>query len=93
MAVSVAGIIINVIMVLIIIALIVMGTIYSNSLSTCENHQSSFCYAIQCPCDPLTSNGNPSPPCFGYATMNVGTDQYRCSNAPLSIVNGEGNPV
>lgn len=92
MAVSIAGIIINIVMVLIIITLIVMGSIYSSNLSTCEQQQSNFCYAIQCPCDPVSGN-NPAPPCFGYAKMDLGNNRYRCSNAPQSIVDSDGNAV
>lgn len=93
MAVSIAGIIINVVMVLIIITLIVLGSIYSNNLSTCEQQQSPLCYAIQCPCDPLDSNGNPAPPCFGYAKQTLGNNRFRCSISPNSIVDENGNPV
>jgi hypothetical protein len=92
MAVSIFGIIINVIMVLIIIALIVLGSIYTGSLHTCEQQQSTFCYAIQCPCDPIVNN-NPTAPCFGYAQIDLGNNQYRCSIAPNTIVDQNGKPV
>lgn len=92
MAVSIAGIIINVIMVIIIITLIVMGSIYTGDLNTCQQQQSTFCYAIQCPCDPVSGN-NPTPPCFGYAKMDLGNNRYRCSNAPESIVDANGQAV
>jgi hypothetical protein len=92
MAVSIVGIIINVIMVLIIITLIVLGSIYSGNLTTCEREQSPFCYSVQCPCDAVNGN-NPQPPCFGYAVQDLGNNRYRCSNAPYNIVDQNGNPV
>ena len=93
MAVSIAGIIINVIMLLIIIVLVVMGNIYSNDLTKCEQEQSPFCYTIQCPCDDLTSANTPAPPCFGYAQMDAGNGNFRCSIAPYQVVDSKGNPV
>lgn len=89
--VSVTGIIINVIMVIIIIVLVVFGVMFSNELKTCETKQSPFCYTIQCPCDTPTSS---SPPCFGFAKMPAEKPgQWYCSNAPLSIVDNNGNVV
>lgn len=93
MAVSIVGIIINIIMVLIIITLIVLGSIYSGNLTQCEQEQSPFCYSIQCPCDPVGSSGKPLPPCFGYAYQDLGGDRYRCSNTPYQVVNEKGKPV
>lgn len=89
MGVSVTGIIINIIMVLIIIGLIIAGVIYNNDLSVCETQQSPFCYTIQCPCDTASSG-----PCFGYASMpGPQPNQYYCSNAPLTLVDGNGNII
>jgi len=89
MAVSVTGIIINVIMVLIIIGLIVAGIVYNNDLQACESQQSPFCYTIQCPCD-NSSTG----PCFGYAVMPGPQEgQYYCSNAPLTLVDSSGSII
>lgn len=89
MAVSVTGIVINVIMVLLILSLIIIGVTYSNDLKTCETKQSSFCYTIHCPCDDQTEG-----PCFGYTKMPADNPgQWYCSNAPLTIVDDSGNIV
>lgn len=89
MAVSVTGIIINVIMLIVIVVLIVLAFMFNSELQVCEKEQSPFCYTIQCPCDAQSQ-----PPCFGYAKMPAGNPgQWRCSNAPLSIVDGNGNLV
>lgn len=89
MAVSITGIVINVIMVLIIIALVIAGFIYNQDLQICENKQSPFCYTIQCPCDQQSQA-----PCFGYAKMPASQPgQWYCSNAPLTAVDNNGNIV
>lgn len=88
MAVSAAGIIINVVMAVVIIVLIVLAVIYSNSLKKCENKQSPFCYSIHCPCD----DGKVGP-CFGYAKMPLGPGKWACSNAPLTTVNDKGEII
>lgn len=93
MAVSIAGIAVNIIMVVIIIILIVLGVTYNNDLKTCEQEQSPFCYAVQCPCNQLDSSGNPAAPCFGYAQVDLGNGTFRCSSDPASIVDASGNPV
>lgn len=91
--ISVTGIVINVIMVIIIIFLVIIGFMFNNVLTTCETKQSPFCYIIQCPCDNLPNNQQ-SPPCFGYAKMPAGTPgQWYCSNAPLTIVDNNGNII
>ncbi len=79
-------------MVIIIITLIVLGVINSNTLSDCETKPNQLCYEIQCPCNLLT-NGNPSPPCFGYAQINLPNNQFICSSSPNSIVDASGSPI
>lgn len=89
MVVSIAGIVINVLMLLIIIGLIIAGVVYNNDLNTCKTQQSPFCYTIQCPCDDQNTG-----PCFGYALMPAAQEgQFYCSNAPLTIVDSNGNLV
>ena len=89
MVVSVAGIIVNIIMLLIIVAIIVIGIIYNNDLKMCENKQSPFCYTIQCPCDTQQEA-----PCFGYAKMPAEVSgQWYCSDAPLTAVDNNGTRV
>ena len=89
MAVSVIGIVINVIMLIVIALIVAFGFFYNADLTQCENNQSIFCHTIQCPCDDQSSG-----PCFGYAKMPAGTPgQWYCSNAPLSIVDNNGNLV
>lgn len=92
MAILVIGILINIAMVLIIIVTIIFGVIYNNDLTRCETQQSTFCHVIQCPCDGQGSNAEP--PCFGYAKMPASQPgQWYCSNAPLTIVDDNGNIV
>lgn len=86
--VVVAGIIINILMVFIILGVIWLAISYNNILNTCINDQSPFCYTIQCPND-LSTVG----PCFGYAKMPVGNGNWKCSNAPLTIVDSNGNII
>lgn len=89
MAVSIAGIIVNVIMVIIIIVLIIYGLNYNGDLYNCENRQSTFCYTIQCPGDSQNVG-----PCFGYAKMpGDNPNQWYCSNAPLTLVDSNGNQI
>lgn len=88
MAVSIAGIIVNIIMALIIIGLVIFGIVHNRELAICENTQSTFCYTIQCPCDVVQAG-----PCFGYAKMPAGDNQWYCSNAYLTKVNNAGVPV
>lgn len=96
MAILVIGIVINIVMVLIILVTIIFGVIYNNDLTRCETEQSSFCHVIQCPCD---INNNTSPPttvgpCFGYAKAPAAKPgQWYCSNAPITIVDNDGNIV
>ena len=76
-------------MILTIIALVVTGIVYNNDLNSCKVQQSPFCYTIQCPCD-TQSEG----PCFGYAIMPGPKEgQYYCSNAPLTLVDNNGNII
>ena len=93
MIVSVTGIIINMIMIIIIISLVIIGITFNRELTTCQTEQSIFCYTIHCPCD-LLPNEQAAPPCFGYAKMPAGnSDQWYCSNAPLTIVDNNGNII
>lgn len=85
MVVSVAGIVINVLMVIVIITILVIGWNFSNQRVICETQQSPFCYTIQCPCD-SPSQG----PCLGYAKQPVGPNRWICSSAPLTVVNDSG---
>lgn len=93
--ISATGIIINIFMVIIILVLVGLGLRYSNELHICETKQSTFCYTIQCPCDnPGGTPSNNPPPCFGYAKMPAETPgQWYCSNAPLTLVDDNGNLV
>lgn len=89
MGLSIAGIAINVFMILIILALLIAGIVYNNDLKQCESNQSPFCYNIQCPCDDQTSG-----PCFGFASMpGPQPGQFYCSNTYLTAVDSNGNPV
>lgn len=89
MAISITGIVINVIMLIIIIIIVVLGFSYNNELHTCETKQSPFCYNISCPCDQ-----NNQAPCFGYAKQPAETaGHWYCSNAPLSKVDNNGQLV
>lgn len=91
--VSIAGIIINIIMVIIILVLIALGIGYSSDLNICETKQSPFCYTIHCPCD-TDAQGKSQPPCFGYAKMPAEKEgEWYCSNAQLSAVDNNGNLV
>lgn len=81
MVISIAGVIINVIMVLIIIGLVITGIVHNSDLNRCKTQQSAFCYAIQCPCDNKDEG-----PCFGYAFRPGEKDnEFYCSNSPSSI--------
>ena len=87
--VSVTGIVINAIMLIIIIILLIVGFTLNGELHTCETKQSPFCYTIHCPCDDPNA-----PPCFGYTKMPAeNPGQWYCSNAPLTIVDDNGNIV
>jgi len=89
MAVSFTGIIINIIMLIVIIILLVFGFTFNSELRTCETNQSPFCYTIHCPCDSESTG-----PCFGYAKMPAAqSGQWYCSNAPLTIVDDNGNII
>lgn len=93
MAVSITGIIINVIMVIIIIIIVIYGVMFNRELSICETQQSPFCYSIQCPCD-LQPDGKQPAPCFGYAKMPAANPgQWLCSSAPSTVVDNNGKPV
>lgn len=92
MAISVAGILINIIMFIIIVVTAIIGSIYVGDLNICENKQSPYCYTIQCPCD--TPNGVVQPPCFGYTKRPASkSGQWYCSNAPLTTVDNAGNII
>lgn len=92
MVVSVTGIVINVIMAIIILIMVAFGVSFSNALQTCETQQSPFCYTIHCPCDNTSQPGGA--PCFGYAKRPAeNPGQWYCSNAPLSVVDNNGNLV
>jgi hypothetical protein len=88
MKVNITGIIMNIIMVLIIIALAIWGSIQSNVLHQCENSQSQMCYTIQCPCDDQSSG-----PCNGYAKMPSGDGNWYCSDSPYTKVDDNGTLV
>lgn len=92
MGISIFGVLINVFMLIIIIITLVFGFVYSGELNTCETQQSPYCYTIQCPCDSQsTSEGAP---CFGYAKMpGPNPGQWYCSNAPLTLVDNNGNII
>lgn len=92
MAISIAGVIINIIMVLIICVLLVLGFRYSNELNTCESKQSPFCYTIYCPCDNQEGE-NPVAPCFGYAKMPGPNGNWYCSNSPNTLVDNNGRII
>lgn len=86
---TIAGILLNSIMIVIIILILIAGFSYRSELNICQNYQSPYCYAIQCPCDNQSSG-----PCFGYAKMpGPQEDTWYCSNAPTLLVDDNGNPV
>lgn len=79
-------------MVILILILIGFGYQYNHELTICETRQSPFCYTIFCPCD--NPEGEPKqPPCFGYAKMPAGDNQWYCSNAPNTLVDNNGNII
>jgi hypothetical protein len=89
MRVSIPGIAINVVMVLVLVILGILALVYRRDLTKCEGEQSPFCYRVTCPCD-STSTG----PCFGYTHRSGPTEgTYYCSNAPLVLVDANGNQV
>jgi len=89
MAVSIGGIIINVVMVVIIIIIVIVGFVFNNELTTCQNTASQLCYQIQCPCDNQQSG-----PCFGYASRpGSQSGSFYCSNAPGTLVDAGGIPL
>jgi hypothetical protein len=93
MTVSIAGIIVNVIMVILIMVVAAVGFTFNADLQTCENMPSFFCPTIECPCD-VTPGEDPPAPCFGYAKRPAGkTGQWYCSNAPLTVVDNNGKVV
>lgn len=88
MAVSVVGIIINIVMLILILMLVIAGVTFNKTLDRCENQQSPYCYTIQCPCD------DKSGPCFGNARIPGPRDgTWYCSNAPNSLVDDSGSSV
>jgi len=82
--VSVAGIIINVFMLIIIIILIILGITYNTDLNYCINNQSPMCYGVSCPCDSKESI------CRGNAKKKYGDNYWICSNAPRTVVDNDG---
>ena len=89
MAISIAGIIINAIMLVIIVILIILGVVFNSELNICQTEQSTFCYVVQCPCDSQSQ-----PPCFGYAKRpGKQPGQWYCSNAPITAVDNDGNII
>ena len=89
----ITGIIINLIMIVVIISLIIIGLMFTRDLNICQTQQSTFCYTIHCPCDSDANTQNP-PPCFGYAKMPGSiSGQWYCSNAPLTLVDDNGNII
>jgi len=89
MGVSIAGIAVNILMVVIIVLIVITGLTYSTELKDCQTKQSRFCYSIQCPCD----TGSAAP-CAGYAKMPAETSgQWYCSNSPTTLVNDNGNII
>lgn len=89
MSLSITGIIANVVMIIIIIAILIFGMITSGELHKCETDPSTFCYVIQCPCDDPTQG-----PCFGYAKRPAGVDgQWYCSNNPDLKVDNSGTYI
>lgn len=89
MAVSVTGIVINIIMVILIAITAIFGFSYNSELRTCETKQSTFCHVIQCQCDDQSQA-----PCFGYAKQPAEKEgQWYCSNAPRTAVDDNGKIV
>jgi len=90
--VNIAGLIINIIMLLLIITLVILGVIYNNQLNVCIKNQSPLCYNISCPCD-NTDSDSPSLPCKGYSKKKYADGQWICSNAPRTVVDNTGKKV
>jgi hypothetical protein len=86
--VNIAGIILNVIMLLLIISLIILGVIYNNQLNNCIKYESPLCYTISCPCD-----DKDVPPCLGNAKKKYAENQWICANATKSVVDDNGDFV
>jgi hypothetical protein len=91
MAVSVVGIILNLVILIIIIIVIIVALSYRSELQICEANPSPLCYTIACPCD------DPTPgPCFGYAKRPGPAnkpDTWYCSNASQTLVDSSGKTV
>ena len=93
MAVSYAGIIMNVLMLIIIIVLVISAISFRSEFNQCKTQQNASCYQIRCPCD-NDASGNYVAPCFGYAKMpGPQSGQWYCSNAPLAPVDINGNQI
>ena len=88
MAVSIVGVLVNIVMVVIIIIILLFGYIRNAELKVCETQQSTYCFTILCPCD-----GPNDAPCFGYAKMPAEGGNFYCSSAPQSLVDAKGAPV
>jgi len=90
---NITGIIINIIMLIIVILIALYGVMLNRGLNICETKQSPFCYTIHCPCDVAGQNEQTVPPCMGYAKLPAGPNRWYCSNAPLTLVDDNGNIV
>lgn len=86
--VSVAGLVINFIMLFFAVGLAIAIFVFRQYLQTCETKESPFCYDVPCPCD-----DNKGAPCFGYAKKSAGTGVWYCSNSPYTKVDDNGNVV
>jgi hypothetical protein len=86
--VNIAGIVLNVIMLLLIISLIILGVIYNNQLNNCIKYESPLCYTISCPCDEKDVA-----PCNGNAKKKYAENLWICANATKSVVDDNGEFV
>lgn len=93
--VNIAGLIINIIMLLFIITLVILGVIYDGQLNNCIKNQSPLCYSVSCPCDSTdtASDDYKNSPCKGNSKKKYADGQWICSNAPRTVVDNKGKKV
>lgn len=91
--VSIAGIALNLVMVVLIIVIVILAISFNSQLNNCLNRESPFCYQISCPCD---GGSNATGPCFGASYRPGPADRpntWYCSTAPLTLVDNNGTIV
>lgn len=88
MAVSIWGIILNVLLAIVILIVLILAIIKNGELNDCGTIESPFCPMIICPCD------NTDTTCKGYA-KKPGTREgtFFCSYNPTMEVDAAGNAL